>query len=211
MPTVPRSRAGLLRFFGVRAASWAEHATALGLSESHAGELVAASDAARAADETKRALAQRARAATHAARLAEKRLRDLGGESIASIRAHAQATEDPAVLALAELPAPKDPTPTPAPPTPTNVRTHVDHEGAIVIAFDATRPRPHARAFTQVWRTLDGVGPFTLIGTTGNNEYRDSAVPQGTREAAYRLVPMRGTLVGEPAETVVVRLGTVAA
>lgn len=211
MPTVPRSRAGLLRFFGVRATSWAEHATALGLSESHAGELVAAYDAARAADETRRSLAQQARAATHAARAADKRLRALGGDSIASIRAHAQATEDPAVLALAELPAPKEPRPTPAPPMPTNVRTSVDHEGAIVIAWDATRPRPHARAFTRVWRRLDGAGRFELVGTSGVSEYRDDTVPMGTREAAYRLTPVRGDLVGASAETVVVRLGTVAA
>ncbi len=211
MPTVPRSRAGVIAFFGARLSKWTNLGPAIGLGFDEAQALADAIEDAKLASERNRALQSAARAAAREARRTEYHLRRVGGRAIASIKAKAGGDEDPAVLTLAELPATKDPRPTPAPPMPTNVRTHIDNEGAIVISWDATRPRPHARAFTRVRRMLDESGTFELIGTSGTSEYRDSAVPMGTRSAAYRLTPVRGDLVGASAETVVVRLGTRAA
>jgi hypothetical protein len=211
MPTVPRGRAGAIAFFATRISKWTNLGPAIGLGSAQAQALADAIEDAKLASERNRALQSAARAAAKEARRKEKDLRRVGGRAIASIRAKAGSDEDPAVLTLAQLPATKDPRPTPAPSKPTNVRTSVDHEGAIVIAWDATRPRPHARAFTRIERMLDGSGWFELIGSSGTNEYRDGTVPMGTRCAAYRLTPVRGKLVGAAAETVVVRLGTRAA
>ncbi len=211
MATVPRGRAGVIAFFRTRIQRWTELGPAIGLGLAEAQALADAIEQAKQASERNRALQSAARAAAKEARRKENDLRRIGGQAIASIRARAGSENDPGVLTLAELPAIKDPRPTPAPSKPTNVRTSIDHEGAIVIAWDATRPRPHARAFTRVQRMLDESGTFELIGTSGTNEYRDDTVPQGTRMAAYRLVPVRGELVGASAETVVVRLGAKAA
>lgn len=211
MPTVPRGRRGAIAFFGSRISRWTQRAGDIGLSDQDAALLGQALDAARAADEENRRCQAKARAAAKEARRLEYELRRRGGRAISAIRARAQSAQDPGVLVLAELPGAKDPRPTPAPPAPRNVRTTVDHDGAVVLRWTATRPRPHARAFTRVERMLDDSRAFELIGTSGTNAFRDAALPIGTREAAYRLTPVRGGLAGAPADTVVVRLGTKAA
>ncbi|MEQ9097309.1 MAG: hypothetical protein RIE32_13720 [Phycisphaerales bacterium] len=211
MPTVPRGRRGAIAFFGSRISRWTQRAADIGLSDQDAALLAQALDAARAAEEENRRCQARARAAAKEARRLEYELRRKGGRLISVIRAKAKSEHDPGVLVLAELPKEKDPRPTPRPPMPTGVRTTVDHDGAVVISWTATRPRPHARAFTRVERMLDGSGWFEHIGSTGTNEFRDDTLPQGTRETAYRLTPVRGDLVGASAEAVVVRFGTRAA
>lgn len=211
MPTVPRGRRGALSFFGSRIAKWTQRAGEIGLTDQDAALLSEALDAARAAEDENRRCQARARAAAKEARRLEYELRRRGGRLISVIRAKAKSADDPGILVLAELPKEKDPRPTPKPPMPTGVRTTVDNDGAFVITWTATRPRPHARAFTRVERMLDGSGWFELIGSSGTNEFRDAALPMGTREAAYRLTPVRGELVGASTEAVVVRFGTVAA
>lgn len=211
MPTVPRSRGGVIAFFATRLDTWTHRAGDLGLDPAQVQDLAQAIERAQSARENNLTLQAAARAAAREARRLEKDLRRTGGRSIATIRAKAKLDEDPGVLVLAELPAPKRPRPTPAPPRPTNVRSRVDNEGAIVLSWQATRPRPHARAFTRVQRALNGSSRFTLIGTSGTNQYRDDTLPMGTHQAAYRLTPVRGGLAGAPAETIVVRLGTRAA
>jgi len=211
MPTVPRGRRGALAFFGSRITKWTQRAGDLGLSDQDAALLAQALDAARAAEAENRRCQARARAAAKEARRLEYALRRRGGRLISVIRAKAKRTKDPGVLVLAELPKEKAPRPTPEPPTPARVRTTVDHDGAVVITWHATRPRPHARAFTRVERMLDGSGWFEHIGSSGTNEFRDDTLPQGTREVTYRLTPVRGDMVGASAEAVVVRFGTVAA
>lgn len=211
MPTVPRSRGGVIAFFATRLDKWTHRAGDLGLDPAQVQELAQAVERAQSARENNLTLQAAARAAAKEARRLEYKLRRTGGRSIATIRAKAKRDEDPGLLVLAELPAPKRPRPTPAPPAPTDVRSRVDNEGAIVLSWQATRPRPHARAFTRVQRALNGSSRFTLIGTSGTNQYRDDTLPMGTRSAAYRLTPVRGDLVGPSAETVVVRLGTRAA
>lgn len=211
MPTVPRGRRGAIAFFGSRISKWTQRAGAIGLTDQDAALLAQALEAARAAEQENRRLRAKARAAAKEARRLEYELRRRGGRAIAAIRAKSASARDPGVLVLAELPAPKDPRPTPAPPPPAGVRTSIDHDGAVVLAWTATRPRPHARAFTRIERMLDGSGWFELIGSSGTNAFTDDTLPRGTREAAYRLTPVRGERVGASAETVVVRFGTVAA
>lgn len=211
MPTVPRGRRGVLSFFATRIDKWTQRAGDIGLTDQDAALLAQALQAARAAEAENLRCQARARAAAHEARRLEYALRRRGGRAISVIRAKAASADDPGILVLAELPRAKDPRPTPAPPMPTNVRTTVDNDGAVVLSWKATRPRPHAAAFTRVQRMLDDSGSFELIGTSGTSEFRDDTLPQGTREAAYRLTPVRGKLVGPSAETVVVRLGTRAA
>ncbi|MEQ8316269.1 MAG: hypothetical protein RIE77_10370 [Phycisphaerales bacterium] len=211
MPTVPRGRRGALAFFGSRITKWTQRAGEIGLTDQDAALLSAALEAARAAEQENQRYQAKARAAAREARRLEYVLRRRGGRLISVIRAKAKSEDDPGVLVLAELPKEKAPRPTPRPSSPTSVRTHVDNDGAIVLAWQATRPRPHARAFTRVERMLDGSGRFELLGTSGTNEYRDETLPEGTREVAYRLTPVRGDKVGTPAEAVDVRFGTVAA
>lgn len=211
MPTVPRGRKGALAFFGSRIARWTQRAADIGLSDQDAALLSEALDAARAAEQENRRCQAKARAAAKEARRLEYALRRTGGRLISVIRAKAKSADDPGVLVLAELPKEKAPRPTPKPPMPTHVRTHVDHDGAVVITWHATRPRPHARAFTRIERMLDNSGWFEHIGSSGTNEFRDDTLPMGTREAAYRLTPVRGDKVGASAEAVVVRFGTRAA
>lgn len=195
MSVIPRTRDGLLTFFRLRAESWSAEAASIGLSPSQAAEVA---EALQAAEQTQR-LAEEARlaadAAIEAAQRAAQTLRRAGGRAINTIRAFAEATDDPEVYPRASIPAVRDRTPRPAPPPARNVRAQSRCDGVVIVSWEGSV----ANGTTySVWRRALGAdgtnmtGPAEYIGTVGDTMIVDEAVPPRILGAMYTVQAIRG-------------------
>src|SRR5690606_5835498 len=134
-------------------------------------------------------------------------MRELGGAAINTIRAYAKTTGDDGVYEAAQIPPPDAPTPYPAPAAPSDLRTSLDKNGDVTVAWRITQPAHGASVFTVIWRRLNANGPFTIVGNTQDKAFTDTTVPVGTSEVAYQLQALAGGQSGPFSEPVTVYLG----
>ena len=204
MPVVPGKRTDMISFFATRLPVWAQNPTAIGLTAAQAAELSTRINAAQTAAAEQLTLRAQAKAATEEANELAASLRAFGGTLVNTIRAYAETNDNPAVFALAQIPAPAAPTPAPPPSMPYDLKADIDNTGGVVLTYKADNAASHTGVFFEVRRRLDGQTAFTLIGTSGVKAFTDSAIPMGTTSAIYTITARRGALSSPASENIFV-------
>lgn len=211
MAVVPAGTPEKLAFFETRLPVWAADAEGIGLSAAQIAELTALTVAARNAYNAAITARAAARAATQAQNDAIGAMAGLGGDLVKTIRAFAQTTDDPAVFAAAQIPAPRPKTPLGPAPTPTNLTAELTNSGGIRLRWTASsRGRTGFVIERRLTRQGEIPGAWSLIGTSVAKSFTDNAVPTGLESAQYRVTAERPGGRSEPTEPIVVLFGTAA-
>jgi hypothetical protein len=205
---LPRSRQELINWCLERVASWAAAPASIGLSAPQVAAMASQLSAAQNAEDV--ALANRiaAKNSTLIYYTETDALRELVAGLTAAIKAYALTTDDPTVYAKASIPAPSPGAPLGPPPIPTNLSSTLLNSGNIEIRFDGTR---RGGTSFRIYRALTPPGgvtsPFSLIGTSEERVFIDTAVPIGQSSIAYRVEAGRAGGFSEPSDPTIVYFG----
>ena len=204
-PVLPNSREQMIQWFNQRIASWGADPTTIGLTASQVADLAG-----------KLAAAQTDESAAFDARIASKNatanyytssddLRNFGSDLIKTIKAFAETTNNPGVYTAASVPPPSPPTPLGPPATPKNLSYKLNTAGEIELEWDSSRTG--GTSFT-IERSITGAtGPWSIVGTSEEAAFTDTAVPSGVASVAYRVIASRSGGSSNPTAALVVLFG----
>lgn len=199
MSIVPTSDLGKITFYEAHIPVWTADASAIGLKDSDCADLQALISAARAAWDAQQAAANASKAATTTMHNAVRAMHALGATDIAKIKAFAEATGNPDVYALAEIPAPATPSPVGPPGTPTDFVVTLMQTGAVMLKWKCANPSGASGTIYNLSRRIGGSGAFMPIGGTGVRSFTDETIPAGSTMLTYQIVAVRSTRSGMPA------------
>src|SRR5687768_14923583 len=138
MRNVPKSRAGLLGYYQVRASKWVQNAAELGISPERAAEVQALALEARQARLLQQQAANAARAATGRYNSLIRKLRNKGGCLLLNIQA--RAVHNDGVYSLAMIPRRRKKSPIPPPGRPYALSTKLCASGALILKWKCRNP-----------------------------------------------------------------------
>lgn len=204
MRTVPRTVQQKISFFQSHLGPWSDHAAQIGITDTDAAEMSAATDAAREAYANQHIAQQQAQSATGNLKLALAEMERKGAAIILKVRAKA-GTAGEQTYTLASISPPNAPSPTPAPGTPHSFTWDLLATGALVLKWKCKNPRGSEGTLYEIQRSVTGVGAgrdFVFIGTSGRCKFVDDTMPRGggrDGEVFYRIIAVRSTVKGQPA------------
>ena len=204
---IPQERLERIAWFKARQTAWSTNATAIGTTSAdvtEVGTLLAAAEAARAAQETAIATAQAKSAAFYAAVDA---LSLKGLNVVKQIRTKGEGANDPEIWELAMIPAPATPTPTGLPAAPEALKVSLDGDGAVNLSWRCKNPPRVTGVLYSVHRQLDGATGWENLGVTGVRKFVDVTIPVGTTKVTYKIRGVRSMGAG-PWTQFVVQFGT---
>lgn len=111
-----------------------------------------------------------------------------GSDLVKTMRAFALKTDNPDVYATAQIPPPAPPSPVGPPEQPTELSASVLLPFGIGLTWKGSVA---SGAYFGVFRKLPGETSFSLIKTTGDKNYNDSALPAGVASVDYYIAAMR--------------------
>lgn len=200
MAIVPDTRLGKLRFYETHLGPWTDNTAAIGLDPADMASLTARADATREAYNAFR-LAQ------NTARAAAQHYFDLvadlhgapgaGSDMIDAIKHHAQATDDPGVYTLAQLPPPATPSAAPPPGTPYKFAVTLNQDGGVGLRWRCDNP-PGTRGTVYEVRRGENGGPMAFLATTGQRQFLDETIPANAGPLVYEVTAVRSTRRGRP-------------
>lgn len=206
-PTIPERYAQAIDWCKEHASRWNAHKAALHLSDDEVAEMQARTDAADAAKEELAQARLRYRGAALAYRARVGSMRGYAAQLVASLRALARASDEPAlVYQLAGLPSPDPRSPTAAPAAPTGF--HVDlvpSTGALRVAFECKHPRGvrgvtyRVERFVSTPTTDASTGGFQFLTNAKGRAFADDTIPAGAALVVYKVTPQTSTRDGAPA------------
>jgi len=200
MSTIPNDRRERVQFYRNHIAPWSSHAAAVGLSAGQVTNLttlVAAAEDAMAAAEAAR---QASKAATEAFYNAVSSMSTDGAALVKTIRAFAEATSDPNVYVLAEIPAPSGGSAVPPPGTPANFTVTLNQDGSLRLAWKCQNPKNSSGTIYEVRRrALGSMGPWQYAGASGTRSFIDDTIVAPTAGVSYQITAIRSTQRGTPA------------
>ena len=190
MKIVPRTKSARVAFYNTHVEQWAQHASAIGVTEEQCEDLKERIALAKEALLAQQEAAQAAEAATLRADLAIESLHTLGASMIMAMKARAKVSGSNEPYILGMLPIPQKPSETPPLDTPDNFTFALRRDGALIVGWECTQPRGVAGTTYEVQRSLGG--PFVHIGTAGSDKrFIDATIPAGTRQATYYVTAVR--------------------
>lgn len=204
---LPQNPTDALEWIEARAPQWIARAGQIGLSEAFAQEVADLADEARARRLAADEAAARAKSATQSWRHGIGQAKARTRAAIATIKAHAAATDDPGVYALAGL-SPRDkPGEAPPPSMPRNLAFTVRPRGAVELSWEGGGRGGPQGAYYVVQRSFDGGRTWSVLGTTTSKRFVDEDLPVGQAETFYAVIARHGehAVWGSP---LFVRLGT---
>lgn len=204
---LPQNPTDALEWIEVRAPQWIARAGQIGLSEELAQEVSDLAAQARARRVEAGEARARARSATRAWKNAIAQSKKRTRAAIAAIKAHAAATDDPQVYALARLSSRARPGEAPPPKQPTNLGFDVRPRGDVELFWQGGGSGGPQGTYYIVQRKLDPAGPWVVLGTTTSKRFVDEGLPVGVGEVRYAVIARHNEheVWGQP---LVVRLGT---
>lgn len=189
---LPPSREQMIQWFNQRIASWAAAPTTIGLSAAQLTELASKLNSAGAEQSAAFDARINSRNQTLNYHNAADDLRTFGADLIKTIKAFAEATDDPSVYTAASVPPPSPPTPLGPPDVPTALTATPDPYGYVVLAWKGARVGGTQFILERQMVALDGtLGAWTYAGTSAGNDYTDITIPPGFRAANYRVYAQR--------------------
>lgn len=200
MGVLPKATQDLLDFCDAHVSVFVTNAVAIGLTPAQATTFKNAAGLARenfnaaiTADNVKKA-------ATHTSQMSISALRKTAADTIALVKAFADASATPAtVYDLAQIPMPAAPSPAPAPGTPTDFTAGLDQSGVVTLKWKCANP-PGISGTIYECRRKTGTGSFVFVGAVGTREFADSTLPAGSVGVTYEITAVRSTQRGDPAQ-----------
>lgn len=204
---LPQNPTDALEWIEARAPQWIARAGQIGLSEQLAQEVSDLADLARAKRLAADEAAARAKSATLDWKNTIRSTKARARAAIAAIKAHAAATGDPRVYALAQLNQRDKPGEAPPPNRPTNLCFVVRPRGDVEVSWQGGGSGGPQGTYYIVQRRIDPAGPWVVLGTTTSKRFVDGDLPIGLAEVRYAVVARHNEheVWGQP---LVVRLGT---
>lgn len=204
-PVLPGARSAMISWFRQRIAQWAANAAALGVDPAQIVSLSTLLDTAEADEESAFQARNASKSATVVYYNSSDQLRDFGAEIIKAIKLQAESTNDPNVYALADVPPPAAPSPLGPPATPKDLTATLNTAGEITVEWDGSRAG--GTSFT-IQRSTSGItGPWTIVGTSEERLFKDTAVPRGFDAVSYRVIAARSGGASGPSSAVSVLFG----
>ncbi len=194
MSIVPSGFNDQITFFEQHIDAWTANAAAIGLTAEQATQMIQLTTDARDAYNTALAAREASKVATASATEQRVSMRDFGGDLIATIKAFAEASDNPTVYQLAQIPAPAQPVPLGPPAVPRNLSGSVDINGAITINWEGSRTGG-TTWIVQRQTAQNPEGPYsawTMVGAAADRSFTDSTLPTGIAKAAYQVKALRG-------------------
>ncbi len=192
MGVIPRSREEQIQWFRTREALWTANATAIGLT---AAQMTAFKPLLLAAEEKlDDALAARAasKAATTEYYNASNTMVATGRALVATIKAFAEASNNPNVYAQAQIDPPAPPSPAPPPTAPENLTGSILPTGQVTLKWEALTSGPTSGIFFIVSRKRAGEASFTTLGGTQERAFLDPSPDICAGEVLYQVRAQRG-------------------
>lgn len=206
MATVlPSSRAQMIQWFRQRIVGWVADPTGIGLSVPIVTDLALKLDAAENDQETALEARMVSKSATLNYYTTSDDLRSFGSDVVQTIKLFAETTSDPSVYAAANVPPPSPPTPLGPPATPQNLSATLNTAGEIKLEWDSSRAG--GTSFTVQRSTTGPTGQWTIVGTSEEVSFTDTAVPRGFDAVSYRVIASRSGGSSNPTAAVSVLFG----
>lgn len=204
MSIVPSTNDGSITFFENRLPGWETNYAEIGLLVGDVSALEALTNTARAALTAQELAQNAAKAATQNVTLAVRAMKALGAINIQKIKTYADATNNPGVYPIAELPDPASPSTMGPPGLCTNLAVTLQPGGALVLKWKCINPIGASGTSYEVARAIGGSSTFTIIGTGGGNKtFIDDTLPSSSSPVTYRITGVRSTVRGTFNEFVV--------
>ena len=205
---LPADRNPAIEWLAARLERWEANAGDIGLDEADVADLAALADQAAQARTRAGEARASARSMTRHWHLRADATMDRARELILKIKAHAAATDNPEVYALAALSAPatrrregEGPQP------PRDIAAELRPGGAVALSWEGGGPRG---AFYIVHRRLVGEASERIIAVVAAKRFVDETLPADPGTVRYRIDAQRGQAVAE-GPVRLVRLGTIEA
>ncbi|VAX40710.1 hypothetical protein MNBD_PLANCTO03-464, partial [hydrothermal vent metagenome] len=199
MGVLPDSRIQQIEWFEQRLAAWMSNTAAIGLTPAQVSQLQGELAAARADYMTAQQARNDSKSATVGFHASSDTLVDDGRDLIKTIKAFAEATNDPNVYVLADVPPPAPPGVVPPPGTPFDFRVSLLQDGAIELGWKCNNPTGGGGTVYEIKRSEAG-GPMAFINNTGAKSFVDNTVPANSGPVTYQITAVRSTLSGNPAQ-----------
>ncbi len=206
MGVLPPGRIRQIEWFEQRLDAWAADPAMIGLSLGQVAQLATDITAARADYEAAQQARNQSVSATVGFHASADTLVGNGRDLIATVKAFAEASDDPLVYARADVPPPAAPGVVPPPGTPTGFRVALRGDGALALSWHADNPSGSSGTIYEIMRS-DNDGPMAFLATVGGKRFTDTTVPAGVGSVVYQITGVRSTSRGAPARFIV-RLGT---
>lgn len=197
MGIVPSSSLGKIQFYESHIANWTSHPTLIGLLPADCVALASLIGAARKAYDDQQLALNAAKSATAEMRLAVRNMHALGAIDISKIKTFAEATNNPNVYPLADLPMPATPGTVPPPGTPTDFTASIEPTGAVTLRWKCPNPPGVGGTQYEIQRKIGG-GNYSIISTVGARSFTDMTLPAGSVGVQYQITATRSTLRGVP-------------
>jgi hypothetical protein len=189
MAVLPDKIAERLAFFEQHLPIWAVDPAAIGISAAQVASLSNFVVAARADFDAAQDARSISRSATVSQNATMGDMTKFGSDLIKTIRSFAQTNNDINVYTTAQIPPPSPPSPLGPPETPTAFKGTLNSVGEIELSWDASRTGGTSFA---IERSVGGItGPWTIIGTSEDKDFTDTAVPRAVDSVSYRITASR--------------------
>lgn len=202
---VPSSRNEMIQFYKEHAPIWSAAAAVIGLTPAAATEVQALVDKAVASLDKANAARNSSKSSTAILNADAELLRSTGGAAVATIRAFAETSGDPAVYEAADLAPPSPPKPVGPPVAPTNLVADPTPNGTIEITWKGTTAQGQ---FFIIERSVDG-GAWTRLQPVAAKKFTDLLVPRNSNVIQYQVWGARFDTKSATAPIATVNFGTV--
>lgn len=200
MSIVPKTKLSRMTFYEAHIAKWTANATSIGLTTADCTALAAKILAARKAFDDQQLALEAAKSATQTANNAVADMHALGSADIGKIKAFAEATQNPEVYPMADIPAPGTPSPVGPPGLPYAFAVSLDQSGAVTLKWKCTNPAGATGTVYEVRRRIGAAGSFAFLGAVGIRSFTDDTIPAGSTGVTYEITAVRSTKRGMPGQ-----------
>ncbi|MCE2967568.1 MAG: hypothetical protein ACK5WB_03680 [Phycisphaerales bacterium] len=209
MSVIPDKALEVYEFSAARVGVWSVLATQIGLTASEVSALEDANDGFSTSNDNAVKARAASKAATEALRTSTRTMRTRLSDAVQKIRLFAEATNNPNVYALAQIPAPAARTPAPPPAQPTDLNATISPTGQLTLSFRAVNSGSGTSFLIR--RKLATESNFSFIGTATSTRsvvktFIDDTLPAGSTNMQYIIYGQRGSVRGadSPIFTVVI-------
>ena len=200
MSIVPSTDIGRITFYEAHIAPWSLIPAQIGLLSSDCVSLASLILNARKTYNEQQSALEAAKAATLSMHNAVLKMHALGAADIAKIKAYAEATSNPGVFPLAQIPAPATPSPVGPPGTPDTFNVSLTQQGFVTLKWKCSNPVGSTGTVYEVRRRIGAIGPFEYLGSQGVKSFTDDTLPGGSTGVTYMVTAIRSTKRGLPAQ-----------
>jgi hypothetical protein len=190
MSVVPESRLEAISFCETHDPVWTLAGEQIGIAPDLNADFSEKTLAARTAVNAMKTARAAALAATAACDEAVAAMRAACSTCIQAIRFKAQASGDPGVYDLAQIPRPKPRAPVAAPGQPNTPAVKLLVGGSLKLSWKCSNPADGPGVRYEIHRQ-DGTGAMTLLTTTSQRTFTDATLPAGSPSANYLIRAIR--------------------